>query len=525
MNVLKQRPKWFAPAAVGAAILLVIVIGVASRRGPAPVDVSSVSVTQGELVNKLPENGTLSLPETATIAARTASTVVRIVAHEGQQVRAGTLLMKLDDREVAAKVSADDAALAQALAALKKAEQVAATSGDTNVQSVAQAQENLLAAQSQLQSDVNGRREGQVSAAGFSSLGLSGQSQLAQQQSELKDAETNLRTAKEQYDGDVALFGMNAISHQQLNRDKAAYEQAQAAYDSARRQLTLTQEQLRDSVGQQDAKIQADRHAVDSARAALSAAQIQAGQNTAAVDVASQDAAVASARAQLAYDGEQLADTEVRAPFDGVIQTLGSTTSPLGGSAQLAVGDQVTPGQSLFTIAGTGPMVVKAQVDEQDIINVRVGQHAFVTGEDFPGYSLVGTVIRIAPVVVAQNQAGNSAKDVETTIALAKSYPFLRDGMSCDVDIVTGKTEHALIVPLSAVADDGKKHYVFVIDGKAVKKTQVTEGLKNDTSVAILKGLSRGTVVASTNVASLKDGSAVNATPAESPSPSSSPGP
>jgi RND family efflux transporter MFP subunit len=523
MKLLQDRPTWLAPTIVGVAILIVILISVGVRHGPAPVDVTSMTVTSGEIVNRLPENGTLSLPQTATIAARTGSTVVRIIAREGQKVRSGELLMKLDDREAAAKVSADQAALAQAQAALKKAQQTEATSGDTNVQSVALAQENMLAAQSQLQSDVNGKREGQVSAAGFSSLGLSGQSQLAQQQSQLKDAETNLRTAKEQYEGDVQLYKMNAIAHLQLNRDQATYEQAQAAYDSSLRQYTLTKQQLSDSVGQQDAKIQADRHAVDSARAALAAAQIQASQNTAAVDVVSQQASADSASAQMEFDLQQLADTEVRAPFAGIIQTLGSVASPLGGTAQLAVGDQVTPGLTLFTIAGTGPMVVKAQVDEQDIINVRIGQHAFITGEDFPGYSLVGTVIRIAPVVVAQNQAGNAAKNVETTIALSKSYPFLRDGMSCDVDIVTGKANHALVVPQSAVNDDGGKHYVYIITGKTVKKTAVTEGLKNDTSVAIVKGIKSGDVVATTNVSDLKDGAAVNPTPADSPSPSSSP--
>ena len=522
---LRQRPTWFGPAIIGGAIVIVIIISVAVKHGPAPVAVTTVTVKPATLVNKLPENGTLSLPQTATIAAQTASTIERIIVREGGRVRAGELLMKLDDRAASAKVSADEAALAQAVATLRKSEQTAAVSGDTNVQSVAQAQENLLAAQSQLQSDVNAKREGQVSAAGFSSLGLSGQSQLAQQQSQLKDAETNLRTAKEQYEGDVALYKMDAIAHLQLNRDQAAYEQAQAAYSSALRQYSLTKQQLNDSVGQQDAKIASDKHAVESARAALSAAQIQAGQNTAAVDVASAQAGVSSAQAQLQYDQEQLADTSVSAPFDGVVQTLGETTSPLGGTSDLSVGDQVTPGQTLFTIAGSGPMVVKAQVDEQDIIGVKVGQHAFITGEDFPGYSLVGTVVRIAPVVVSQTQAGNSAKNVETTIALGKTYSFLRDGMSCDVDIVTGKASNALVVPQSAIDDESGKHYAFVVSGGIAKKTQVSEGIKNDTDVAITKGLKAGDVVATTNVASLKDGSKVNGTAAASPSPGSSGGP
>ena len=520
MKLFQNKPKWFAPAVVGGGVVLIILLMVAVKHGPDPVDVNTIALKLGSIVNKLPENGTLSLPQTATIAAQTSSTIVRVIAHEGAKVRQGDLLMKLDDRQAAAKVSADQASLASAEAALKKAQQTEATSGDTNVQSVAQAQENLLAAQSQLQSDINAKHEGQVSAAGFSSLGLSGESQLAQEKSQLTDAQTNLRTAKEQYDGDVQLFKINAIAHQQLDRDQAAYEQASAAYDSALRQYELTKEQLRDSAGQMDAKIQADRHAVDSARAALAAAQIQADQNTAAVDVASQQAAVASAQAQYQYDAQALADTEVRAPFDGVIQTIGTVATQQGGTADLAVGDQVTIGQTLFTIAGNGPMVVKAQVDEQDVINVKLGQHAFISGEDFPGYSLIGTVIRMAPVVVAQTAAGNSAKDVETTIALSKPYPFLRDGMSCDVDLVIGKANGVLVVPQAAVTDDGSKHYVYTIVNKKAKKIQVTEGLKSDTDVVITSGLTKGDVVATTNVTKLKDGAPVNPTSAPSPSPS-----
>lgn len=518
--MLRNRPKWFAPAIVGGGILLVVIFGVAARHGPAAVDITTVIVKPSQLVNKLPENGTLSLPETATIAARTSATIVHITAREGAKVRLGDLLLKLDDREVAAKVSADEAALAQSQSALRKAQATAATAGDTNVQNVALADQNMLAAQAQLQSDLSAKRTGQVSASGFSSLGMSGESQLAQQRQLLVDTTTNLKTAKDQYEGDKQLYAMNALSLQQMNRDQAAYQQAVAAQESAQRQYDLTVQQLHDSAGQLGSKIESDRQAVASATAALSAARIQASQNAAVLDEKSQEASVASAQAQLDYDREQLADTEVRAPFDGIIQTIGTVTSPLGGTTALAVGDQVTLGQSLFTIAGNGPMVVKAQVDEQDVINVKMGQHAFITGEDFPGYSLIGTVIRVAPVVVAQNQAGNAAKNVETTVALNKSYPFLRDGMSCDVDIVTGKVRDALIVPQSAIVDDHGKHYLYIVKDRKVKKTLVAEGLKNDTDVVIKKGVAAGDVVATTNISDLKDGAPVNPTPSESPSPS-----
>ncbi|MDQ6780523.1 MAG: efflux RND transporter periplasmic adaptor subunit, partial [Candidatus Eremiobacteraeota bacterium] len=203
------------------------------------------------------------------------------------------------------------------------------------------------------------------------------------------------------------------------------------------------------------------------------------------------------------------------------IQTLGNVTSTSGASSPLAVGDAVQPGQSLFTIAGAGPMIVRAQVDEQDIINVKVGQHAFISGEDFPGRTLVGTVIRVAPVVVAQNQGTTAAKNVETTIALSKTYPFLRHGMSADVDIVTGKAPNALTVPTSAVVTQGSAHYVFLVKNNTLKKIAVQTGLSSDTDIVIRGGLQAGDTVVALPNKDLKEGEKVEpaaATPAPSAS-------
>lgn len=516
-------PKWLLISLVAAGIALTILVGALAHRGGQAQSVGTISVHPTTLVVKLPENGIISLPQTATIAAQSSGPITWLGVHEGQRVRAGDLLMRLDDRQVSATVSRDSAALAQAQAGLRKAEQTAAVSPNTNVQNVSQAQEALLAAQAKLKADINGKRAGQlsgtVSGAGF---GLNGQSQLVEQQQALAVAKSQLETAKERYDGDQELYRINALARQALDADKAAYDQALSAETAAQRQYDLTLQQLRDNSGQLDSQIEADRHAVEGARAALSSAQLQANQDTAAVDLRSAQAAVDSAAAQLQYDEQMLADTRVKAPFDGVIQTIGSTASASGASSErLSIGDAVQPGQALFTIAGAGPMIVKAQVDEQDIINVRVGQHAFVSGEDFPGQTIVGTVVRIAPVVIAQNQGTTSAKNVETTIALPRTYPFLRDGMSADVDIITGKTARALTVPSSAVVNDGKKRFVFVVKSGKANKTPIRLGLAGDTDVVAISGLHPGDAVV-LSPAGVKDGQKVSASPATpAPSPSS----
>ena len=489
---MKQpRPKWMIPAIVVTAVVVIIIIGVASRHGADAIPVTTITVASGDMVVKLPENGVVDLPQTATIAAQSAGTVVAVIAHEGQRVRAGDLLMRLDDREAAAKVSADRAQAAQAQATLDKAQQTAETAGDTSIQTVAGAEQTLLAAQARLQGDINSKREGQLSGAvaGASAFGVSGESQLIQQEQQLQAATSNLVTARETYQSDQALFKIDAISRQALDRDRVAYEQAQSAVDAAQRQYDLVKRQLTDNAAEFNNTIEADRRAVEGAEAGVRQARVQARDDK-TVDVRSAQAGLDSADAQLAIDQAQLDATQVRAPFDGVVQSIGTVQSSLGtGLVQLAIGDAVQLGETLFTFAGTGPMVVKAQVDEQDIINVALGQHAFITGQDFPDRTVVGTVTRIAPVVVAQSQAGNAAKNVETTIALAKAYPFLRDGMSCDVDIVTGKAQHVLIIPQSAVIDAGSKHYVYVIKANVAHKTAVTEGIRNDTDVVITSGI------------------------------------
>ncbi len=511
------------PAIVVAGVLLLVLAGTLMRHGTASVAVTTITVSPTSMTVKLPENGVVSLPQTATIGAQSEGTVVQIVAHEGQHVAQGALLMLLDDRQAAAKVDADRAQAAQAQATLDKAQQAAETAGDTSIQTVAGAEQTLLQAQARLQADINSQREGQLTGAvaGSAGLGVSGESELIQQEQLLQAATTNLETAHETYVSDQALFKIDAVSRQVLDRDRVAYEQAQTAATAAQQQYDLVKRQLSDNASQFQSTIEADRQAVSSAEAGVRQARVQARDDK-TIDVRSGQASLDSADAQLAIDQAELDATRVRAPFDGVVQSVGTVQSSLGtGLESLAVGDTVQPGQTLFTFAGSGPMVVKAQVDEQDIINVQLGQHAFITGEDFPGQTLVGAVTRIAPVVVAQSEAGNAAKNVETTIALGQSYNFLRDGMSCDVDLVTGKASNALTVPQTAVVDDGTKHYVFVIVKGAAHKVRVTEGIKNDTDVVITSGLSRGDVVATTGVKDLKDGSRVTAT-AATPEPTTS---
>ncbi|HET9029699.1 MAG TPA: HlyD family efflux transporter periplasmic adaptor subunit, partial [Candidatus Aquilonibacter sp.] len=194
------------------------------------------------------------------------------------------------------------------------------------------------------------------SVANVSTARVQEQNQRVQYQAQVETDRSALAEARRVYNADVELLKQRAIARTTVDADKAKLDQAQVAYDQAVQQLKL------------GAVSGYGMNSVQAAEANAEKSKILNEQNQ-----------------------QQLAFTRITAPFSGVIQTVASETNdPL---RSLAQGDAVTAGQALFTIASNEGFIVKAQVDEQDIINVRVGQRANITGQDFPGKTLRGHVV------------------------------------------------------------------------------------------------------------------------------------
>jgi RND family efflux transporter MFP subunit len=301
-------------------------------------------------------------------------------------------------------------------------------------------------------------------------------------QGQVATAKSSLDEARRIYQADAALYASKAIPRNQVDEDKTKLDQAQVQYEQALRQLHL------------GAVTGYGTNSIQYAQAAAQKAQIINASNQ-----------------------QQLGFTRIVAPFTGVIQTI--ATQPSDPLTNLHEGDAVTQGQALFTIAASDAYIVKAQVDEQDVINVRIGQRVNVTGEDFPNQTLTGHVASISPVAIKSTDPSSTARQVLTTIRLDRSPSFLRDGMSVDVDILTTNVTGAIVVPSAAIQKDGKKAYVYVVrNGKAVKTT-VKTGPSNDTETVVKSGLAPGEVIIAEKNALVHDDSAVSASPLPSASP------
>ncbi len=184
---------------------------------------------------------------------------------------------------------------------------------------------------------------------------------------------------------------------------------------------------------------------------------------------------------------EKISDYTITAPMDGVVLRRDGE-----------VGEIAEVGQILFRVGVPRPLQVVAEVNEEDIPRVNVGQKVLFRTDAFPAQQLEGKVNEITPMGDAV------AKTFRVKIALSNDTP-LKPGMSLEANIVTREKPDALLVPADSLRDNA----VFVIDGNRVRRRAVTVGIRGTRAVEILAGLQEGDRVASPAATELRDGAYV----------------
>lgn len=176
----------------------------------------------------------------------------------------------------------------------------------------------------------------------------------------------------------------------------------------------------------------------------------------------------------------QATDTiTIRSPVSGVVVE------------KLAVqGMRVMAGQPLFRVADLSLVWVEANVHEQDIASLRVGQAATMTLDAYPGESVTG---RATYIHSAMDEATRTLK---VRFHVANGRGRLRPGMYANLEI-RGQGTNGLTVPPDAVLDSGSQQVVFVAEGdgyfvprpvrvgrRLAAAVEITEGLKEGEQVA-----------------------------------------
>jgi HlyD family secretion protein len=141
------------------------------------------------------------------------------------------------------------------------------------------------------------------------------------------------------------------------------------------------------------------------------------------------EATTATARGDLAFARVNLEKLKIRAPIDGTVLQININPGEFAAPSTV---------QPLLSIANLSTLNVRAELDERDIAEIKVGQVATVRAAAFPGRDFVGTVTSIAPLVEPSRlsaRGSNNRTDVdavEVVVKLTQPGP-LTAGMKVDV--------------------------------------------------------------------------------------------
>lgn len=264
-------------------------------------------------------------------------------------------------------------------------------------------------------------------------------------------------------------------------------EKVQAGQTLAQLQTERTEEEVALAVAQTELDVLTAQQALDEIY------------ETAQMDAAEALKAVEDAQKALSdLNNSQLAQAQALQAVAEADEALKTAYSAYNGtilSIDASVGESVGTG-AIITLADLSRPVLTVYLDETDIGIVEVGYEAEVVFDSLPDSTFSGRVISVDPSL-------QTVSNIDTIVAQVKldvdpsSQPFsLPMGSNASVDVIGGRVENAVLIPVEALRDLGDGEYaVFVMQNGESRLRVVTVGLLDYTTAAITDGLEAGEVV------------------------------
>jgi RND family efflux transporter MFP subunit len=192
-------------------------------------------------------------------------------------------------------------------------------------------------------------------------------------------------------------------------------------------------------------------------------------------------------QALIAGQETRLESYVLRAPMSGIVLRQDGE-----------VGEVAEPGTVLFWVGEPKPLQIEADVNEEDIPRVALGQRALLKADAFPNQVLEGKVDSITP------KGDPVAKTYRVHLALPEDTP-LRIGMTVEVNVVVRVESGALLIPTNAVRGGS----LFVLDGGVARRRDVQIGIRGASNTQVQQGLAETDRVIAPFPEDLADGAKV----------------
>jgi HlyD family secretion protein len=361
--------------------------GGAGRSGPPPIAVNVAQAQRGDIATYLSLDGQITPMQQSTLSTPQSGTVAAVYVTEGARVTRGQLLAKIDDSALRAQLLEAQGQVAQAEAALQGQTLQNPITSQTVNSAVTTAEQALTAARNTLVSD--------------------------------QAAEAN---AKLVYTQNKELIVQGYVSQTAAEQSRAAYVAAQQATANARTQVTASQA------------------ALESARRNLGQTGIQTQ------TVAAAKGALQSQQGQVKLLQTEIAQTNLSAPFDGVI------TQRL-----LDPGAFAGPNAPILQVSQIDTVYVNVNVPDENLGFVRKGTPVAFTTSSAPGKTFHGTVYDV--------NATPTTGTLSYRARLVQPNPdnTLRGGMLVTVQVQKERHTNTIIVPRTAIQESENGASVFTV--------------------------------------------------------------
>lgn len=473
-------------------LIIIILVSVLASRKDTPEVITVKVEKRRELRSNVTASGEVRPIQFVNLTSEVQGRIEEIYVKEGDQVKKGQSLVRLDPTALQSNTDAQ-------LAALQAAE------NETQV-----SRSQILAAQNQLSQSQQTLSANQAAVDTATVAVTSARQDVIAAQTDVAKAQVEVNAANRELKRSEDLLESGVVSRLEVDQAKDRVANAQAALQNAKSRLESQQIAVKESqsrVNESKARVNQQAVAIKDARRGVETANLSAD--------ASQSRANQQAAALRGQQSQRNKTLQV-APINGVIAEIPSKVGTFA-TANLSS----TP---LMTIADMSSVNVEVKVDETEIDKVEVGQPAKIKVDAFGNKELIGEVTQKTPLALGKSQTTGGlstnintqeAKEFRVVIQIKDLsddiHDSLRPGMSATAVITTKTVQDVIAVPLQAIIEKQPEATptvqnsapapaekpkptkgVYVLNGNKVKFVEVTTGISGESDIQITSGLNEG---------------------------------
>ncbi len=455
--------------AAGAIVVLVIAAFVLTRTAfgqkedPESEELQTARVRQGDLVIYASGTGTLIVGSEFELGFATSGPIVELNVQAGDEVEVGDELAVQGEREqLEASVASDQLAVLNAQITLDNLYDNADLSTAQAMLNLADAQDALQTAEYTWSVQQEGNRASNAT--------------IAASEADLILAKIELDRAKADYDKYSNTPDDNRAKANALSK----YANAQNHYDSALRELNwykghpteIQQAQLDADLAMTKAQLGEAERAYERVKDGPDAQEIQKA-----------ELQLKNAEAKLAVSQRNLDESVVIAPIDGKVM---SVTADIG----------ETVSGTFITVADLSQPYLEIYLDETDLDMIDLDYEVEVIFDALPDLVYIGHVVQLDPGLYSEGPISTVHGLVRLDGEGNSKLDRLLIGMNAAVDVIGGRAENAILVPVEALRELSPGEYaVFIYENGQPKLRVVEVGIMDFTYAEIISGLEVGDVV------------------------------